>query len=157
MGKVPATPRPPPRPAPYPTAISTPNTAYEPRTPPPTDRQHNSAWSPENDTTLQELRQQGLNWTAIADHHFPDKTPNACRKRYERLMEKKQAADSWDGAKMEELGRAYAEMREQMWQILAERINEKWTTVETKVCSQFLAFMNSAHSHSAWNAVFKRL
>ena len=78
-------------------------------------------------------RQQGLNWKPIADTHFPDKSPNACRKRHERLMEKINVADSWEGAKMETLAKAYTEVREEMWRILADRIGEKWQTVEAKV------------------------
>lgn len=81
-----------------------------------------------------EARQQGMNWQPIATKHFPDKTANACRKRHERLMEKRNSADSWDGVKMESLAKAYLDVREQMWQILADRVGEKWQTVEAKVC-----------------------
>ncbi|KAG8526982.1 uncharacterized protein KY384_008411 [Bacidia gigantensis] len=123
------------RTAPYPTATPTPTTPYEPRTPPLTidDKPTNSAWLPKNDSLLQQLRSQGHNWQSIASNHFPDKTPNACRKRYERLMERKTAADSWDHSKMEALGKAYLEVREEMWTLLANRVNEKWQTVESKV------------------------
>ena len=37
---------------------------------------------------------------------------------------------------MEELGKAYLEVREEMWQLLAGRINEKWQIVEQKVWSR---------------------
>ncbi len=48
-------------------------------------------------------------------------------------MEKSNAAGNWDTAKMEKLGMAYNDVREQMWQILADRVGEKWQTVESKV------------------------
>ena len=78
-------------------------------------------------------RQQGLNWQPIATQYFPEKTANACRKRHERLMEKRNSADNWDGIKMDAMAKAYVELREQMWQLLAERVGEKWQTVENKV------------------------
>ena len=80
------------------------------------------------------VRQQGLNWQPIASNFFPDKSANACRKRHERLMEKRSQADDWDNAKMETLAKAYNDVREQMWRILADRIGgEKWQIVEAKV------------------------
>ena len=78
-------------------------------------------------------RQQGLNWQPIASKHFPDKTANACRKRHERLMEKRNVTDAWDGAKMEALAKAYHEIRADMWRMLGDRLGEKWSTVEAKV------------------------
>ena len=80
-------------------------------------------------------RQQGLNWQPIATQCFPDKSANACRKRHERLMEKRSSADSWDNVKNQKLAKAYMDVREQMWKILADRVGEKWQTVENKVCS----------------------
>lgn len=79
-------------------------------------------------------RQQGLNWQPIASQYFPDKTANACRKRHERLMEKRNSADNWDGVKIEALAKAYVDIREQMWKLLADRLGEKWQNVEAKVC-----------------------
>lgn len=89
-------------------------------------------WRPEDDERLMRLRTQGLNWQPIADN-FPPKTANACRKRHERLMEKRNAASWDDGVKIEELARAYLQVREQMWKVLADELNEKWQTVESKV------------------------
>ena len=84
-----------------------------------------------------QARHQGLNWQPIATKYFPDKSANACRKRHERLMEKRSNADDWDGAKMEALARAYNDVREQMWRLLADRIGgEKWQIVEAKVSSK---------------------
>lgn len=79
-----------------------------------------------------EARKSGLNWQPIAARYFPNKTPNACRKRHERLMERQNAQDL-DGVKLEVLAREYMNVRKEMWSILAERVGEKWATVEAKV------------------------
>lgn len=105
-------------------------------TPPLSDGNHHSSasWPKDKDELLMRARQQGLNWQPIADTYFPDKSANACRKRHERLMEKRNNTDDWDGAKMETLARAYNEVREQMWRLLADRMpGEKWQIVESKV------------------------
>ena len=91
-----------------------------------------TAWTSEDDNALMLARAQNLNWQAVASKWFPLKTPNACRKRHERLQQKRNA-ENLDGVKMEDLARAYLECREEMWQILASKMQEKWTTVETKV------------------------
>ncbi|CAD6564487.1 MAG: hypothetical protein ASARMPREDX12_002683 [Alectoria sarmentosa] len=96
------------------------------------DRHASQSWPPENDELLMRARQQGLNWQPIASQYFPDKTANACRKRHERLMEKRNSADNWDGVKIEILAKAYVDVREQMWKLLAERVGEKWQNVEAK-------------------------
>lgn len=98
------------------------------------DRHASHSWPPEKDELLMRARQQGLNWQPIATQYFPDKTANACRKRHERLMEKRNNTDSWDGVKIEALARAYINVREQMWKLLADQVGEKWQTVESKVC-----------------------
>ncbi|KAL8677957.1 MAG: hypothetical protein Q9186_005655 [Xanthomendoza sp. 1 TL-2023] len=98
-----------------------------------TSEPHSSTpWSPASDDQLMRARQQGLNWSAIADTYFPNKTSNACRKRHERLMEKRNAIGDWNGVKFEEVARVYREVREDMWRILADRVNEKWSVVESK-------------------------
>ena len=93
----------------------------------------NKTWGPDEDETLLHARQQGLNWAPIAEQYFPTKTPNACRKRHERLLLKIAAAGDWDSAKIGALAQCYMELREKMWNILAIRINEKWEAVEKKV------------------------
>lgn len=99
-------------------------------------KRHTSAvWTNRDDEQLKRARQQGLNWTAIADTYFPNKTPNACRKRHERLIEKINANGIWNAIKFEEVAKAYLEVREDMWRMVAERVNEKWTVVESKVRS----------------------
>ncbi|KAI4277286.1 MAG: hypothetical protein LQ337_001876, partial [Flavoplaca oasis] len=100
---------------------------------PNTSEPHSSApWSATADDQLMQARQQGLNWQTIADTYFPQKTANACRKRHERLMEKRNNMGDWNGVKFEEVARAYREVREEMWRILADRVNEKWSVVESK-------------------------
>ena len=48
-------------------------------------------------------------------------------------MEKRNNTGDWNGVKFEEVARAYREVREDMWRILADRVNEKWSVVESKV------------------------
>ena len=91
-----------------------------------------SSWSAQDDETLIQARTQGLNWNQIAPKHFPNKSPNACRKRHERLMERMNA-EQWDGVKLDVLAQAYMEVRRDMWSLLAARVGEKWQLVETKV------------------------
>ncbi|KAL8996442.1 MAG: hypothetical protein Q9169_004036 [Polycauliona sp. 2 TL-2023] len=101
--------------------------------PPNPSEPHSSApWPPAADEQLMHARQQGLNWQTIAETYFPQKTSNACRKRHERLMEKRNNNGDWSGVKIEEVARAYREVREDMWRILADRVNEKWSVVESK-------------------------
>lgn len=94
-----------------------------------------SSWSAKDDETLMVARTQGLNWNQIAPKHFPTKSPNACRKRHERLMER-QHQEQWDGVKLEDLAQAYMDVRKEMWTILANRLGggEKWAMLEQKVC-----------------------
>ncbi|KAK4445570.1 hypothetical protein QBC34DRAFT_358082 [Podospora aff. communis PSN243] len=47
-----------------------------------------SGWNAEDDRVLIELRATGKNWNQIQREAFPGKTGDACRKRYERLMER---------------------------------------------------------------------
>ncbi|MCJ1414320.1 hypothetical protein MMC32_000646 [Xylographa parallela] len=101
------------------------------------------AWSHDDDELLMRSRAQNMNWGPIAATHFPSKTPNACRKRHERLMEKRNA-ESWDGVKLEELARAYVDSREMMWKILADKVGEKWQHVEIKCMEKGLKTLQSA-------------
>jgi hypothetical protein len=99
---------------------------------PPQHRASSGAWTPQDDQTLLSARAQGLNWGQIQMNYFGNKTPNACRKRHERLMERK-GADDWDTRKLERLAKEYMSMRREIWQPLAARTGEKWNVVETKV------------------------
>ncbi|MCJ1383515.1 hypothetical protein MMC17_006629 [Xylographa soralifera] len=102
-----------------------------------------SAWTYEDDELLILSRAQGMNWAPIANTHFPNKTPNACRKRHERLMEMRNS-EKWDGVRLEDLARFYVETRESMWTILAAKVGEKWQHVETKCMEKGLKTLQSA-------------
>ncbi|KJZ75283.1 hypothetical protein HIM_05209 [Hirsutella minnesotensis 3608] len=111
--------------------------------PPSQHRASSGAWSPENDHQLVAARMQGLNWGQIKDAYFPGKTANACRKRHERLMERK-GADDWDNRKLQRLAREYMSMRKEIWSGLAARTGEKWSVVEQKCMSNGLKNLQSA-------------
>ena len=104
---------------------------------PQSSKTSNSTWSNEADKQLIEARAAGLNWTPISATYFPDKTPNACRKRHERLMVQRHHSQDWNGVKLDQLAKGYDELREQMWTLLANRVGEKWQTVEAKVRQYF--------------------
>lgn len=89
-------------------------------------------WSTADDEILLTARASGLNWQPIASRHFPNKTANACRKRHERLIERRHVED-WDAEKLELLAREYLAVRKEMWEILASRLGERWGVVESKV------------------------
>ncbi|KAL8774753.1 MAG: hypothetical protein Q9209_000692 [Squamulea sp. 1 TL-2023] len=111
---------------------------------PNTSEPHSSTpWSPASDNQLMSARRQGLNWQTIAETHFPQKTANACRKRHERLMEKRTVLGDWNGVKFEEVAKVYREVREDMWKILADRVNERWSVVESKCMEKGLKNLTS--------------
>ncbi|KAI9809672.1 MAG: hypothetical protein M1825_000104 [Sarcosagium campestre] len=91
-----------------------------------------TAWTPQEDQILMGARAKGLNWAPIQQAHFSTKTPNACRKRHERLMERRNAED-WDAEKFQSLAKEYQNMRKDMWTMLGNRVGEKWQLVEAKV------------------------
>lgn len=95
-------------------------------------RPSSGAWNPQDDQTLMAARAQGMNWAPIQQAYFPSKTPNACRKRHERLMERRNA-DDWDGMKLENMAKHYMSMRREIWAPLAAQTGEKWNVVEQKV------------------------
>ncbi|GAD99690.1 predicted protein [Paecilomyces variotii No. 5] len=89
-------------------------------------------WQDEEDSILLNARSRGQGWGQIQRENFPSKTPNACRKRYERLVAKKRG-NNWDEAKFEKLGLLYKQLREQIWKPLANAMDEPWEDVE-KAC-----------------------
>ncbi|KAH8816580.1 hypothetical protein F5884DRAFT_227881 [Xylogone sp. PMI_703] len=119
--------------------------SYQPITqqPPLPTRPSSGAWNPLDDQTLMTARAQGMNWAPIQQTYFPNKTPNACRKRHERLMERKNA-DDWDVIKFENIARTYMGMRKEIWGPLAERTGEKWHVVEQKCMSTGLKNIQTA-------------
>ncbi|KAF2172920.1 hypothetical protein M409DRAFT_49430 [Zasmidium cellare ATCC 36951] len=106
--------------------------------------QRNAAiWSSADDEILLRARASGLNWQPIASRHFPNKTANACRKRHERLMERR-LVDDWDSHKLELLAQEYMACRREMWEILAARLGERWAVVEAKCMEKGLKTLQTA-------------
>lgn len=99
---------------------------------PPSHRPSSGAWTIQDDQQLMAARAQGLNWGQIKDTYFPSKTSNACRKRHERLAERRDA-DDWDQRKLQRMAKEYMTMRKEIWAPLAARTGEKWNVVEAKV------------------------
>ncbi|KAI1393065.1 uncharacterized protein F4822DRAFT_149591 [Hypoxylon trugodes] len=112
------------------------------------NRPSSGAWALQDDQNLLAARQQGLNWAQIQSSYFPNKSPNACRKRHERLMERK-GADDWDNRKLERLAKEYMSMRKEIWQPLAARTGEKWMVVEAKCMNNGLKNLQSAARSAA--------
>jgi hypothetical protein len=78
-----------------------------------------------------------MNWAPIQQQFFQSKTANACRKRHERLMDRRNAVD-WDGSKLENLAKNYMKIRKDLWSDLAAITEEKWYVVEAKVYHYWL-------------------
>ncbi|KAF2232912.1 hypothetical protein EV356DRAFT_233180 [Viridothelium virens] len=87
----------------------------------PAPRTASTTWTAEEDEILMKERAHGSNWGPISAKHFPNKTPNACRKRHERLMERRRDED-WDELKLEHLATQYMDVRREMWGMLANRL-----------------------------------
>ncbi|KEY73019.1 hypothetical protein S7711_04682 [Stachybotrys chartarum IBT 7711] len=110
---------------------TTPATDLMPSATPTQHRPSSGAWSPHDDQQLITARMQGLNWAQIKDTYFPSKTGNACRKRHERLMDRK-GTDDWDARRSQQLALDYMSIRKEIWSPLAVRTGEKWQVVEQK-------------------------
>lgn len=106
----------------------------QPSTPGQAQAGHRNAaiWSDADDQVLIAARTSGLNWQPIASTHFPTKTANACRKRHERLMERRNRND-WDSRRLDALATEYMVCRREMWTMLAARLGERWALIEAKV------------------------
>ncbi|KAI1810798.1 hypothetical protein GGS20DRAFT_593900 [Poronia punctata] len=111
-------------------------------------RASSGAWSQQDDQTLLSARQQDFNWNKIANTYFPNKSANACRKRHERLLEKR-GADDMDARRMENLAKEYMNMRKEIWQGLAAKTGEKWNVVEAKCMHNGLKNLQSAARSAA--------
>ncbi|KAI5197600.1 hypothetical protein E4T39_07187 [Aureobasidium subglaciale] len=104
--------------------------ARQSRSAEPHARHKNTAnWSPADDEVLVAARAAGLNWQSTAAKHFPNKTANACRKRHERLVERRTHED-WTTKRLDTLALGYMELREEIWGPLAARIGERWSCME---------------------------
>ncbi|KAI7169216.1 hypothetical protein KC319_g7730 [Hortaea werneckii] len=113
-------------------------------------------WSAADDEILLQARASGLNWQPIANRHFPNKTANACRKRHERLIERRHVED-WDAEKLELLAHEYMICRKEMWETLANRIGERWAVVEAKCMEKGLrtlqATARTAHRRASATSI----
>ncbi|KAK4154215.1 hypothetical protein C8A00DRAFT_32970 [Chaetomidium leptoderma] len=116
-------------------------------------RASSGAWNQEDDRTLLTLRAMGKNWNQIQRDAFPGKTGNACRKRHERLMERR-GQNEFDNRKLERLCKEYMSMRKEIWQPLASRCGEKWNVVEAQCMSNGL---KNIQSHARAHARRERL
>ncbi|KAK3950611.1 hypothetical protein QBC32DRAFT_10969 [Pseudoneurospora amorphoporcata] len=111
-------------------------------------RASSGAWNQDDDRALLALRAMGKNWNQIQREAFPNKTGNACRKRHERLMERRGQTD-FDSLKLERLSKEYMGMRKEIWKPLADRCGEKWHVVEAQCMSNGLKNIQShARSYS---------
>lgn len=99
-------------------------------------------WTAADDRTLLAARARGQHWGELQASHFPTKTANACRKRHERLMERRGAgAAGYDGGvgtagdarRFEKIASEYMAMRREIWGGLAGRVQERWEFVEREV------------------------
>ncbi|KAI9752715.1 MAG: GTPase-activating protein S23 [Chaenotheca gracillima] len=101
------------------------------------------AWTPQQDQILMDARARGMNWPPIQQQNFPTKTPNACRKRHERLMERRNNED-WAIEKWEMVAGLYMDQRKDIWSPLAASVGEKWQVVEAKILEKGLKNTQSA-------------
>ncbi|KAK3295304.1 uncharacterized protein B0H64DRAFT_143988 [Chaetomium fimeti] len=90
---------------------------------------NHGTWTAEDDKTLIQARSRGQNWADLQRTHFPTKTANACRKRYERLVERRGIHD-YSGRRLEMVASEYMTMRKDVWSGLADRVGMKWEVVE---------------------------
>ncbi|KAK4221195.1 hypothetical protein QBC38DRAFT_449383 [Podospora fimiseda] len=113
---------------------------------------HNfGSWSENEDKTLMLARSRSESWADIRERYFPTRTPNACRKRWERLMEHRETVEK-DARRMQRINDEYVEMRKAIWSPLAERMGESWEWVEAQCLSVGLkSIQSSARSHTHRN------
>jgi hypothetical protein len=93
---------------------------------------NHGTWTAAEDAALIQARKQGQNWADLQRAHFPSKTPNACRKRYERLVERRGLHDH-GGRRAERVASEYMNMRRETWSGLAQRVGMRWEVVEALV------------------------
>lgn len=93
---------------------------------------NHGTWTAAEDRVLMEARSRGQNWGELQRQHFPNKTANACRKRHERLVERRGIHD-YSAERLELVAHEYMNMRHEMWSRLADRVGMKWEVVEALV------------------------
>jgi hypothetical protein len=103
---------------------------------------NHGTWTADDDRTLIQARTRGQNWADLQRTHFPTKTANACRKRYERLVERRGIHD-YSGRRLEMVANEYMNMRKEIWSPLADRLGMKWEVVEAlvRLCSGELVWL----------------
>jgi len=92
-----------------------------------------------DDAILWNKRAKGLTWAKICTDHFPSKSPNACRKRHERLRINP-PFDEFKSAGFSEACRAYVESREQIWKTLCRKfdLGGDWNVIEKDIMNSGL-------------------
>ncbi|KAL2015679.1 hypothetical protein VTK56DRAFT_5036 [Thermocarpiscus australiensis] len=130
-------------------------TADEPATPAEQQQQHpfpvynHGTWTAADDRTLLLARSRGQHWADLQRIYFPAKTANACRKRYERLVERRGLHD-YSARRFERVAHEYTAVRREMWSKLAERVGMEWEVVEALCMSAGLKAIQS-HARSYAN------
>jgi len=105
-------------------------------------------WTAEDDGNLLRGRAMGHHWAELQRTYFPTKTANACRKRYERLVERRGVYD-YDARRFERIATEYMAMRRHMWTPLADRLGERWDIVEGQCMAAGLrTIQSSSRSHT---------
>lgn len=89
-----------------------------------------AAWTHAEDDQLIFAKNQGKGWNSIQREYFPTKSPNACRKRYERLVSKRRHSYEQDEERVNRVLEQYMNSRESIWRRLAEQTGEHWEDVE---------------------------
>ncbi|KAJ6019495.1 hypothetical protein N7522_001562 [Penicillium canescens] len=74
------------------------------------------AWSPEDDKTIVQLRNQRVGWLSVSKH-FNGRSPTACRLRYQNYLER---WDNWDDEKKTQLARQYLRHGSGLWLKIAK-------------------------------------
>ncbi|KAI1000513.1 hypothetical protein K3495_g7682 [Podosphaera aphanis] len=100
-------------------------------------RSSHPAWTLSDDNILINARASGKEWKDVQRDNFPLKTPNACRKRYERLMKRKNV-NGLDRRRLENLAKKYMRLREEIWKPLTLATGEKLSDVESTCMGQGL-------------------
>ncbi|KAL2260901.1 hypothetical protein VTK26DRAFT_4954 [Humicola hyalothermophila] len=109
---------------------------------------NHGTWTAEDDQTLLAARSRGMQWADLQRAHFPGKTANACRKRHERLVERRGITD-YSARRLEAVASEYMAMRRDVWSGLAERVGMRWEVVEALCMSAGLRTIQSnARSYS---------
>jgi hypothetical protein len=93
-------------------------------------------WTEEDDRTLLDAKSKGLGWNDIHMRYFPGKSGNACRKRYERVIQKAKQTN-WTDERVRMVMATYDQPsnREAFWTKIAQQVGESnWEEVERVVC-----------------------